>query len=118
MVMEAFVQPSRPKDAAQPREIRLHAVIYQSGEWWIAACLEHCFVTQARTEEALLVDLERIIKTHIFLETERGRDPFVSIPRAPQRFWKMYEDAAAHPLDDLQVSGSAEVQPIVELRAA
>jgi hypothetical protein len=116
--MATLLDQAQQEDAVKLPEIRLHAVVFQRGEWWIAACLEHCFVTQARTEEALLADLERIIKTHIILERERGKEPFVSVPKAPKRFWQMYRDAAAHPLEALQVAGATEVRPIVELRAA
>ncbi|HEY0554884.1 MAG TPA: hypothetical protein VGG20_11500 [Thermoanaerobaculia bacterium] len=116
--MATLFQETQPEGTAKPSEIRLHAVVFKRGEWWIAACLEHCFVTQARTEEALLADLERIIKAHILLEMEHGKEPFVSVPRAPERYWEMYRQAASHPLADLQVGGAAEVRPIVELRAA
>ena len=106
------------EESSAPSELRLHAVVRQKGEWWLVVCLEHCFVTQARTEEALLADLQKIIQTHIVLEKERGREPFVSVPRAPERYWEMYREAAGHPLEALQVAGAAEVHPIVELRAA
>jgi hypothetical protein len=111
-------QQPHSEGATKPPEIRLHAIVFQRGEFWIATCLEHCFVTQARTEEALLADLERIIKAHILLEREHGKEPFLSVPRAPERYWEMYRQAASHPLADLQVGGAAEVRPIVELRAA
>ncbi len=84
----------------------------------MAVCLEHFIAAQAKTEEALLESLQKILRGHLLLAQRAGREPFASIPSAPRRYWKMYEADEAHPHDALPVpvGADAPLQPLVQLR--
>jgi hypothetical protein len=71
----------------------IRAVVLKSGSNWVAQCLEYDIATQARTLDALLVELERILVAHFVVAEKEGLEPFADIPKAPRRFWEMYQRA-------------------------
>jgi hypothetical protein len=102
-------------------ESKIHAVIFRSGEWMIAQCLEYDIATQARDINALLIEVQRILTAHIIVADREGfDDPFEGIPKAPKRFWQMYEDAVARlePMRNLEIPTIKGPRPVLELRAA
>ena len=108
-----------PTNAEDEHKIR--AVIFPHGEWLIAQCLDYDIVTRVRQTanpieslEGILSELERILAAHLVLANREGRDPFADIPKAPKRFWEMYETARFK----LQRLGRAELPGKLELRAA
>lgn len=86
----------RPKDMTVISSI--HVVLYRESKWWIAQCLEHDIAAQARTLPALRKELERVLTTHLILDVEKGVQPLAALPRAPERFFEMY-DAASSPIE-------------------
>src|SRR5438270_10544232 len=70
---------------------QIRAVAFERGDHWVAQCLEYDIATQAKTLDDLLYELERILVAHLM--GAEGADPFANIPKAPQRFWRMYETA-------------------------
>jgi hypothetical protein len=101
-------------------EHRIHAVAFQHGEWWIAQCLEYDIATQARTLDDLLVEVDRILVGHLIVGKIEGREPFSNIPKAPKRFWEMYQRARTRlsPVEPESLPFPEERHPILELRAA
>lgn len=94
---------------------RIRAVLLAEGEWWSAQCLEYDIAAQARSQAALLIELHRVLVAHILISRELGRAPFQNLPRAPQRYWDMFE-AAEELTDGQQIpsfSGSAELPHVV-----
>jgi predicted RNase H-like HicB family nuclease len=75
------------------KTLEIRAIALQEDGWWVAQCLEYDIATQARTLADLERDLQQMIETHILLGRERGRPPFESIGKAPDRFWKMWDKA-------------------------
>lgn len=73
--------------------LEIRAIALQEDGWWVAQCLEYDIATQARTLVDLERDLLQMIETHILIGRERGRPPFENIGRAPDRFWKMWDEA-------------------------
>ena len=72
----------------------IRAVVFRSGDHYVAQCLEHDIATQAKTIKALMYEVERILVAHVMMST--GKDHlFDDIPSAPRRFWELYEEAAA-----------------------
>lgn len=71
--------------------MRLRVVIFQEGNWLCARCLEYDIGTQARTQEALLRDLGRMIAGHIALSIRNGLKPFASVGPAPKKYWEMFK---------------------------
>ena len=84
-----------------------HAVAFKNGDWWVAQCLEYDIATQARTLDALLYELDRILVAHFLVAEEEGLEPFADIPQAPQRFWQMYKRAlrTVRPVQKLPIAG-------------
>jgi hypothetical protein len=70
---------------------RLRVVIFQEGTWRCARCLEYDIGTQARTQEALLRDLTRMIVGHIALSIRHGLRPFATVGPAPKKYWEMFK---------------------------
>ena len=88
----------------------LHAVVYQEDGWWIARFLEHSLATACRTLEEIPAELERFLTVQIVASLESGVEPFQDLPRAPQRFWDLYEQAAVdgrHEIRRFRVSGAS-----------
>jgi len=69
----------------------LHAIVYFEDGWWIAQILEHDLATAARDLQDLPSELERFLQVQIAGSLEAGLKPFQDLPRAPERFWRMYE---------------------------
>lgn len=72
----------------QPKQISV--LIEQSGEWWVAQCVEHDFVTQARTVAELLNEIEHMLIAHICSCEEYGIEPF-QVPPAPREVRERFE---------------------------
>jgi hypothetical protein len=117
--MAPLLQQVQPQDDAQPAgEIRLRAVVFQSGEWWVGGCLEHAIGSQARTREALIADLERMVRFHIEMAAREGRaDPFGRLPKSPKSYWERYNSGNGERLEVVIHAEPAD-SATIELRAA
>jgi hypothetical protein len=73
--------------------LNIKAVLFQEGEWWCAQCLEYDISAQAPTLTELRYELDRVLISHVCASMQEGRKPFEGLDRAPQKFWKMYENA-------------------------
>jgi hypothetical protein len=100
-------------------ELKIHTLVFRSGEWLIAQCLEYDIATQARDFRALLLEVQRILTAQIVVADHEGVDPFADIPKAPKRFWQMYKDATARlePIQDIEIPLAGSQRPILEFRA-
>jgi len=72
----------------------LHAVVFRDGDWWVAQILEYNLATAAKSLEAIPTELERFLTVQIVGSLESGLEPFEDLPKAPQRFWDLYEQSA------------------------
>jgi hypothetical protein len=115
--MATRLDQAHPEAAVNPSEIRLHAIVYQKGEHWLGTCLERCIPSQAPTREALLSDLQRMIRTYLRWAEEEGVEPFAQLPKAPKRAWDRYRDGSAERLEFV-IHMDAAASTAVELRAA
>lgn len=98
-------------------EQKIHAVVFRSGEWLVAQCLEYDIATQARGFKDLLYEIERILTAHVLVGKHEGTEPFTNLPKAPRRFWKMYQEASARIEPIREAERSANWHPSLELRA-
>ena len=78
---------------AEPMTIR--AVVFQDRGWWVAECLESDLSSSARDRKELIRKLTLQLRLQITLDLAKGRKPFDSLPRAPQKFWDMYSAGSA-----------------------
>jgi len=83
--------------------LSIRAIVIQDGEWRIAQCLEYNLCTSARNRTELTRKLVAQLRLQIVLDHAKGRKPFQDLPRAPQRFWKMY---SGPPEEVVQLRGS------------
>ena len=60
----------------------------------VAQVLEYNLATAAKSLEAIPAELERFLTVQIVGSLESGMEPFEDLPRAPQRFWDLYEDSS------------------------
>lgn len=104
--------------SSSPKPFKIHAVAFTEGPWCVAQCLEYDIATRARSMSALYHEVERIIAAYISLAQQEGREPLAKIPKAPKRFWRMYQDAnlSLEPVRSIELASSPPVK--VELRAA
>jgi|SRR6185436_19031520 len=98
------------------RRLEIRAVLFQEVGWWVAQCLEHDIAAQARTKEALLHELERLLIGYLLVGRNKGRLPFEGMPPAPRRYWEMYERAKPVEMDSPSFP-SLPARPEIELLA-
>lgn len=72
----------------------LRGVSFKQGDWWVAVCLDHYMVTQAKSEEELGRAIKTMFLTHILASSDLERVPFEGVRKAPQKYWDIYEAAA------------------------
>jgi hypothetical protein len=94
----------------------VRAVAFKNGQNWVAQCLEYDIATQAKTLDALLYELERIVVAHLFV-TDGEDSPFAGLPKAPKRFWEMYRNARSkvHPVADPKLPIPPNRRPVMEV---
>jgi hypothetical protein len=85
-------------------EHRIRVVVFRSGEWWIAQCLEYNLATQARRLEDVPAEVHRVLHLQITASRQRGVEPFAGFAPAPGRYWDMYEQAKAR-LEEVAAGG-------------
>ena len=71
--------------------LTIRAVAFQSGDWWVAQCLEYAIATQTRRLEDLPYEIDRLLKVQIAASLERGIEPFHGFSPAPPKYWRMFE---------------------------
>ena len=69
----------------------IHVVVFRGRKHWVAQCLEYDIATQAAELSDIPRKLELALETEMAMGRELGRQPFVSLPRAPERYWQMWE---------------------------
>ncbi len=62
---------------------------------WIAQCLQYDLAAQASPSDSLKGALEAFNWTYwtqFLLDREKGIPPFSQLPKAPDEYWKMFEE--------------------------
>lgn len=72
---------------------RFRVVVFREDDWWVAQCLEHDLATNARSLSDLVYEVERALVSQIAVNAGSDVDPFAGIPKAPRKYWKMFEEA-------------------------
>lgn len=78
------------------------AVIFFDRGWWVAQCLEVDLCVSAKTRDALPKKLARQLRGQAALDASRGRRPFEMLPKAPEKFWRMYSEGKAMGPEELK----------------
>lgn len=84
---------------------QIHVLVFQgtSGHF-VAVCLEHGFAAQARTLEEAIVAFDDAYRARIRIARERGEEPFARSERAPEEYWRQFEEG--RPLESAGESGA------------
>ena len=74
--------------------IDVRVIAFQEADgMWTAQCLEYDIAAQAGTLPDLARELQRVLVSHFAISGEMGQEPFFGLPSAPDKFWRMYEEA-------------------------
>jgi hypothetical protein len=87
-------RPSREPVPAQDLDA-LKVVVFSEGDGYVAVVLDHCLAAQAKTVPELKRAVTHLVLTQLIASAERGQAPFVGLPRAPKRYWRLWEDGVA-----------------------
>ena len=71
--------------------LTLRVLVFRGPRKWIAQCLDFDFGVQADSEDLLPERFLRAIQAEIAFSIGRSLVPFRRLPKAPQRFWDMWE---------------------------
>lgn len=77
----------------EPHTIQIRAVAYKEGSSYIAQGLEYDICAQAHTLEDLHKKFIFNVVATIAVCVELGRKPLEGIAKAPEEFWRMFDDA-------------------------
>ncbi len=76
----------------------LRVLVYpQTGGTWTARGLEHDISAEARTVEAAVDALVRIIRAHVAYDRRHKREPLSAFAAAPRRFREAFAYGTRHP---------------------
>jgi len=96
-------------------------VIFFDRGWWIAQCLEVDICVAARRREDLPKKIARQLRGQAILDISRGKRPFESFPKSPEKFWRMFSQAKPLGVEELRESWLFRIlnglRGIPELRA-
>lgn len=98
------------------QEIKIRAVVFREGDWWIAQFLEYGLVTARKRLEDIPAEIRRVLTVQVLGSLARGIEPFSGLRPAPRRFWKMYEQATA--LTEMSSAGEMPANVAIETRIA
>ena len=92
--------------------LTLHIIIFREGDQWVAQVLERDMAAHGPTEYAALAAVQLVLQAHINFDTRQQRIPLSRLNRAPEAFWRAYENAEPLPLspDSFQ---PAQIHPAV-----
>ena len=116
----SFVGSFQTQSAPEMKKICIRAVLFQESGNWCGQCLEHDIAAEAPTLEALKSELEQILSIQAEISLEHGQEPYSSLPRAPAKYFAMYEafERLNNGYDLHPISLDAYVSPCIMARFA
>lgn len=74
----------------------LRILIMMEGDWFVAQCLELDLGATAKNLDDVLYQMEKTLVSRVFLDQSLQRRPFEGIPKAPEKYFEMWQRADAH----------------------
>lgn len=74
-------------------KLDVRAVAFREGDQWVIQCLEYDITAHAPDPARLPQALSRAIVERAAIAAHLGKEPFKTLPRAPQRFHEMFDRA-------------------------
>jgi hypothetical protein len=75
------------------KPIEISTILYQEGECWIAQGLEYDITVQASSPTEVYNRFAVKVVTEMAISMDLHREPLEGIGKAPEHFWRMYEEA-------------------------
>ncbi len=75
----------------------IRALVFKGHKAWVAQCLEHDIATQAEKPADILRQLELALEAEVRFCAKYGGVPFERLPKAPQKYWDMWEKGIQGP---------------------
>jgi hypothetical protein len=103
------------------RRYVIRAVIFQDGDWLCVQCLDYDLAAQAKSLSQLNKAFHRLIIGHVALRLRHKQRPFQGLPRAPQKYWVMFQrsklslPAQMFPVNGLKTRGVVVAPPVVRV---
>jgi len=81
-------------------------ILFKEDDTFIAQCLEYDIMAHGSSEKSAINRFEAVFNFERNLSIERGGSPFANIPKAPEEFFKMWEQCKENPPKDLTFSST------------
>lgn len=78
---------------ARPSTLHIHAVLYAEGDRWIAQGLQYDIAAQGASPLDASRRLVSKVGAEVAISMDLGREFGIRIRKAPQRFWRLYDEA-------------------------
>lgn len=72
---------------------RIQVFVYRDDPWWIIHALDPEFVTMTETREKVPAEIQRWLSVLCAASYEHGIEPFHGYRPAPQKYWRLFEEA-------------------------
>lgn len=73
----------------------INVLVFKDGDFWCGQCLQYNISAQTESLDGIERELRRLMIGHVVASREVGNEPFEDLPPAPEKYWKMYEEARA-----------------------
>lgn len=94
----------------QEKTLEIRVLVLREGDSYVAQCLEFDIAAQGKTIPEVNRAFELTLKGQVALDLQKGKRPFEGIPRAPERYWEIFEKALK--IEDKEpISLPSEVPP-------
>jgi hypothetical protein len=87
---------------------KLRVIVFFDLNAWVAQCLEHDIAASASDAESAKEELRATIDAELQYLRERGKD-IRALPRAPKRFFELYDRASSFTDDSVVMSDGNRV---------
>lgn len=85
---------------------KLRAIVFAENGSWVAQCLEVDVAAYGKTLDSAAENLRDSLLAQARLDEEEGRKPFEGLSKAPEKFWKRF--------DQLQWRRQVDIPDLVE----
>jgi hypothetical protein len=97
----------------------LALLVTKDGDWWVARGLERDIAAQAKSMEELKFEFERVLVTHVLLDSRAGVEPLSELPAAPPEVEAKWKQGIVAELPHGQFTSAGPLPPIsTETRVA
>jgi hypothetical protein len=75
---------------------KFNILIIPEFNYWVAVGLEYFLVARAESPLEAVEELRRVCEMQPYIDEANGQKPFALIEKAPEAYWKMFQEARAN----------------------